>query len=223
MWHLHQFSLCPFSRKVRIALGEKNVAYELVEQRPWQGSEELFRLNAAGRVPILEDKARGLALSDSRAICEYLDETVERSPMLGNTAANRAEVRRLVALFDENFYGDVTAPLFHEKYLKRAVLRQPPDGRVLGEAMRLSHGHLDYIDWLVDTRTWLAGSTMSLADLAAAAQISVADYLGGIDWSGHEQTRSWYSVFKSRPSFRPLLSEKTEGVAPPRHYALVDA
>ena len=46
---------------------------------------------------------------------------------------------------------------------------------------------------------------MSLADLAAAAQISVADYLGGIDWKGHEQTARWYRGFKSRPSFRPLL------------------
>ena len=222
MWHLHQFSLCPFSRKVRILLGEKGVVYDLVDQRPWEGGDDLFKLNAAGRVPILEDRARGLAICDSRAICEYLEETVERSSMLGGRATERAEARRLVALFDENFYADVTGPLFHEKYLKRAVLRQPPDGRVLREAMRLAHGHLDYIDWLVDTRSWLAGSRMSLADLAAAAQISVADYLGGIDWDGHDQARSWYSVFKSRPSFRPLLGERTEGVVPPRHYALVD-
>ncbi|HBC15172.1 MAG TPA: glutathione S-transferase, partial [Erythrobacter sp.] len=43
------------------------------------------------------------------------------------------------------------------------------------------------------------------------------------DWKGHEQTRHWYSVMKSRPSFRPLLSEKMEGLPPPPHYALVDA
>jgi glutathione S-transferase len=39
---------------------------------------------------------------------------------------------------------------------------------------------------------------MSLADLTAAAQLSVADYLGGIDWNGHDQARDWYAVFKSR-------------------------
>lgn len=222
MWQLHQFPLCPFSRKVRLVLGEKSVAYELVRQLPWEASDELIALNAAGRVPVLHDPARNLALSDSRAICEYLDETVERSPLLGGTAIYRAEIRRLIALMDENFFGDVIAPLFHEKVRKRLVLRQPPDGRVLREAMKLAHGHLDYIDWLVDTRSWIAGSTMSLADLAAAAQLSVADYLGGIDWSGHEQTRGWYAVVKSRPSFRPLLGEKMEGIHPPAHYALVD-
>jgi glutathione S-transferase len=222
MWQLHQFPLCPFSRKVRLVLGEKSVAYELVRQLPWEASDELIALNAAGRVPVLHDPARNLALSDSRAICEYLDETVERSPLLGGTAIYRAEIRRLIALMDENFFGDVIAPLFHEKVRKRLVLRQPPDGRVLREAMKLAHGHLDYIDWLVDTRNWIAGSTMSLADLAAAAQLSVADYLGGIDWSGHEQARGWYAVVKSRPSFRPLLNEKMEGIQPPSHYALVD-
>ncbi len=223
MWQLHHFPLCPFSRKVRLQLGEKNVAYELVAENPWEAREELWDLNPAGRLPVLHDTARKLALSDSRAICEYLEETVERMPLMGGGSAVRAEVRRLVALFDENFYDDVTAPLLHEKVRKRVFAKQPPDARMLREAMKRAHGHLDYIDWLIDTRNWLAGPTMSLADLAAAAQISVADYLGGIDWSGHEQTRSWYSVFKSRPSFRPLLSEKVNGVHPPSHYAMVDA
>ena len=87
------------------------------------------------------------------------------------------------------------------------------------EAMRLAHEHLDYIDWLIDTRRWLAGAQMSLADFAAAAQISVADYLGGIDWTGHEEAHGWYRVMKSRPSFRPLLTEKMEGIPVPAGYS----
>ena len=143
--------------------------------------------------------------------------------MINGTAANRAEIRRLVALFDENFYIDVTGPLLNERMKKRIVMRAPPDSKALREAMRLADAHLDYIDYLIDRRPWLAGATMSLADLAAAAQISVADYLGGIDWSGHEQAQSWYSVFKSRPSFRPLLAERMDVIQPPSHYADVNA
>ena len=105
---------------------------------------------------------------------------------------------------------------------RASFMRQPPDSGALRNAMKLAHGHLDYLDWLIDNRPWVAGSTMSLADLAAAAQISVADYLGGIDWSGHEQSRGWYSVFKSRPSFRPLLTERMDVIKPPPHYALLD-
>ena len=222
MWQLYQFPLCPFSRKIRLLMGEKNVAYELVREDPWAASDAFLNLTPAGRTPVLVDQAKGLTLADSRAIGEYLEETVDKSPMINGTSANRAEIRRLVALFDENFYHDVTAPLLLERMKKRIVYRLPPDSRALREAMKMAHGHLDYMDWLIDNRPWLAGSTMSMADLAAAAQISVADYLGGIDWKGHEQTRGWYAVFKSRPSFRPLLSERMDVIKPPAHYALVD-
>ncbi len=222
MWLLHQYPLCPFSRKVRLLLAEKGVAYSLVRENPWDQRDEFVHLNPAARTPVMEDKDRGLALVDSVAISEYFDETLEKNPMINGTAANRAEIRRLVAWFDQQFFGDVTAPLLHERMKKRLVHRQPPDASVLREAMRLANSHLDYVDYLIDHRAWMAGSTMSMADLAAAAQISVADYLGGIDWTGHEQTKAWYAMFKSRPSFRPLLSERMEAIQPPAHYELVD-
>ncbi|SMQ64245.1 glutathione S-transferase [Altererythrobacter xiamenensis] len=222
MWRLYQFPLCPFSRKIRLLMGEKQIAYDMVREDPWAASDMFYNLNPAGRTPVLVDAEREIVLSDSRAISEYFEETVDKAPMINGTVANRAEIRRLVALFDENFYADVTAPLLSERMKKRIVLRQPPDSRALREAMKMAHGHLDYMDYLIDNRPWLAGSQMSLADLAAAAQISVADYLGGIDWKGHEQTRGWYSVFKSRPSFRPLLTERMEVIQPPAHYAQID-
>ena len=222
MWQLYQFPLCPFSRKVRLLLAEKGLGYELWRENPWEMRDEFVKMNPAMRTPVLREDQRDLTLVDSRAICEYLEETVDKNPMINGTAGNRAEIRRLVALFDENFYGDVTGPLLHERMKKRLILRQSPDSRVLREAMKLAHEHLYYIDYLVDTRPWLAGSTMSLADLAAAAQISVADYLGGLDWAGHDQAKAWYSVFKSRPSFRPLLAERMEVIQPPSHYADVN-
>lgn len=223
MWQLYQFPLCPFSRKVRLLLSEKGVGYELWRENPWEARDEFFAMNAAARTPVLHDAAKGVTLADSRAICEYFEETVEKSPMINGPALQRAEIRRLIALFEENFYGDVTGPLLHERMKKRLVMRQSPDSRILREAMRLAHDHLYYIDYLIDNRPWLAGPTMTLADLTAAAQISVADYLGGIDWGPHEQTRSWYLVLKSRPSFRPLLAERMEVIQPPSHYAEVDA
>ena len=222
MWTMYQFPLCPFSRKVRLLLGEKGVAYDLSRENPWERRDEFLQLNPAGHTPVLRNEDRDITLVDSRAICEYFEETVDKSQMIIGTAANRAEIRRLVALFDENFFDDVTAPLLNEKMHKR-LTRQPPDSRALREAMRLADAHLDYLDYLIDRRPWLAGATMSLADLTAAAQVSVADYLGGIDWSHHEQAAGWYAVFKSRPSFRPLLSERMEGVSPPSHYGDVNA
>ncbi|MBA3880938.1 MAG: glutathione S-transferase [Sphingobium sp.] len=222
MWQLYQFPLCPFSRKVRLLLGEKGVGYDLVRESPWARRDEFMDMNPAGQTPVMADPSRNLLLIDSSAICEYFEETVEQAAMINGTAANRAETRRLVAWFDHQFYQEVTAPLLHERMIKRIVHRAAPDAKVLREAMKAAIGQLDYIDFLLDHRTWIGGATMGLADLAAAAQISVADYLGGIDWKGHEQTARWYRGFKSRPSFRPLLSERMEGIAPPSYYDDVD-
>lgn len=222
MWQLYQFPLCPFSRKVRLLLGEKGVGYELVRENPWEKRDEFVDLNPAGRTPVMVETERAVTLIDSAAIAEYFDETVEGKAMLGGTAPYRAEVRRLAAWFDQEFYRDVTGPLLFERMEKRVVHKAPPDGGALREAMKAANNHLDYVDYLIDHRSWLAGATMSLADLAAAAQISVADYLGGIDWTGHEQTKGWYAGLKSRPSFRPLLAERMELVQPPAYYEQVD-
>ena len=222
MWQLFQFPLCPFSRKVRLLLGEKGVGYELVRESPWERRDEFFDMNPAGRTPVMVEADKGNILIDSWAICEFFEETVNKAPMINGTAINRAEIRRLVAWFDEQFFADVVAPLMHERMKKRLIDRASPDARVLREAMKLALNHLDYTDYLLDHRNWLGGATMSLADLTAAAHISVADYLGGIDWRGHEQTKRWYSGLKSRPSFRPLLSERMEVISPPQHYDKVD-
>ena len=218
MWRLHQHPLCPFSRKVRLALAEKGVEFDLVKVAPWDAPDEFYSLNPAGRTPVLEHKEKRIVLADSQAICEYLEESTDERPLILGTALGRAEIRRLVALFDEQLWGDVTGPLMHEKYKKRIVLRQGPDSRVLRESMRLVHEHLDYIDWLIDNRRWIAGAQLSLADFAAAAQLSVVDYLGGIEWADHKVAHEWYRVMKSRPAFRGLLADKVDGLPPPRGY-----
>ena len=222
MLQLFKFPLCHFSRKLRLLLGEKSVGYELIRESPWKQRDEFLDMNPAGRTPVMRHSTREITLIDSTAICEYIEETVDTAPMISGTAVNRAEIRRLVAWFDEQFYGDVTAPLLYERMHKRLVHRMPPDAKILREAMRRANVHLDYIDYLIDHRSWLAGATISLADLTAAAQLSVADYLGGIDWTGHNQSQAWYAMFKSRPSFRPLLSERMEVIKPPDHYEQVD-
>jgi len=222
MWQLYQFTLCPFSRKVRLLLGEKGVGYELIREAPWQRRDEFLDLNPAGQVPVMADTERGVTLIDSTVICEFFEETVGKAAMLNGTATDRAEIRRLSVWFDTNFYAEITAPLLHERMLKRIVYKQSPDGTALRAAMKAAVNHLDYIDYLLDHRTWLGGATMSLADLAAAAHISVADYLGGIDWKSHEQAKRWYVGMKSRPSFRPLLAERMEGIPPPADYEKLD-
>lgn len=221
MWTLYHFPLCPFSRKVRIALAEKGVAFELERVHPWERPDALIDRNRACQTPVLDGERPG-PLADSQAICEYFDETIEKTPLIGSGAAARAEVRRLCGWFDQKLYAEAVHLLLAERMYKRVVHRAPPDAGALRAAARGVTENLDYIEHLLGERRWLAGPTFSLADIAAAAQLSVADYLGGIEWRGAPDAKIWYSAMKSRPSVRALLPERMEGVAPPAHYDKLD-
>jgi glutathione S-transferase len=220
MWRLHQFPLCPFSRAVRFAMAEKGVQAELLLAYPWERPDTLSRLNPAIQTPVLETGSH--VLCDSSAIIEWLDETIERPPLIGAGAAERAEARRLGHWFAQRFWQEVTAPLLAERMYKRLVSREMPDGIAIRNANRAAELHLQYVDDLLDENRWLAGPTFGIADLQAAAQISVADYLGGIDWRGHGSAKVWYSALKSRPSFRALLADRMEGIRPPADYDKLD-
>jgi glutathione S-transferase len=82
--------------------------------------------------------------------------------------------------------------------------------------------HLNYIGWLAETRRWLAGGMLSLADFAAAGHLSTLDFLGEVDWSLAPPAKEWYARIKSRPSFRGVLADRVPGLTAAAHYADLD-
>ena len=218
---LHHLPLSPFSRKVRLVLTEKRLPFELQLEKVWERRPEYFALNPANEVPTLVEE-NGLVIPDSGTICEYLEEAYPDTPLLGTTLAERVEVRRLVAWFDNKFAREVTAHLLGEKFMKRLMGRGNPDGALLRQGYANLRDHMGYIGWLAEQRTWLAGASLSLADFAAAAHLSALDFAGDVDWSVSPSTRDWYARMKSRPSFRALLADRVPGVMPPAHYADLD-
>ncbi len=222
MWRLYHYTLCPFSRKARIALAEKRVAFELAHEKPWERRQAFLALNPAGMVPVLYDTESRQALADSTAIVEFLDESLATDPLIGASPEARAETRRLVAWFDIKCYQEVTSLLFDERVWKRFIVKSAASTAATRAALYNIRAHLDYIAYLCDRRRWLAGDHFSAADIAAAAQISVIDYLGGIDWDSAGGARDWYMRVKSRPSFRPLLADRLAGVTPAPVYEKLD-
>ena len=218
---LYHLPLSPYSRKVRLALAEKRLPFELRLERVWERREEFLALNAACTVPVLTEE-NGLAIADSSAICEYLEEAYPDVNLLGRSLAERAETRRLVAWFDTKFHDEVTRNLVHEKHLKRLLGRGNPDAGAIRAGYANLKPHLEYLGWLAETRAWLAGAKVSLADFAAAAHLSALDYIGDVDWSLNEAAKDWYARLKSRPSFRGLLADRVSGLNPPPHYADLD-
>ena len=218
LFHLPLSAPC---RKVRLALAEKRLPFELQLERAWEHREEYLDLNPAGTVPTLVE-SDGFVVPDSGVICEYLEENYPEIPLLCTDPGERVEARRLVAWFDGKFAREVTDNLAGQKYLKRIAGRGEPDAAALRAGYANLRHHLDHIGWLAENRKWLAGSQMSLADLTAAAHLSVLDFIGDIEWSKYEAARDWYARIKSRPSFRPLLQDRVAGISPPPHYADLD-
>lgn len=218
---LFHLPLSPFCRKVRLVAAEKGVGVELHIEEPWRRREEFLALNPAGLVPVwVEDD--GAVISESAAICEYLDETAAGPSLVGDTPGDRAETRRLAAWFDIKFYREVTEYLYGERMLKRIRRTGEPDSAAIRAGRQNILYHLDYIAWLTERRNWLAGGRLSLADLAAAAQLSSLDYLGEVPWDHSEGAKNWYQRVKSRPGFRTLLADSMPGFPPPAHYADLD-
>jgi glutathione S-transferase len=223
---LLHFTLDPFSRRLRLALSEYGVPVELIDEVPWETNADIFELNPAGTLPVYLEDAE-TPLSGIEAIGEYLEETKSaRISLIPGDAFERAEVRRLTGWFDGKFYAEVSEPMLTEKVIRRFMRREAggggPDAGRVRQAMAQLRNHLDYIGHLADRRPWLAGSDLSLADLAAAAHLSAIDYFGDVPWQDYPSAKSWYQRVKSRPSFRPLLADTVRGLAPGPHYADLD-
>lgn len=219
---LYHLPLSPYSRKVRIVLAEKRLPFEMRVEKVWERREEYLELNPASKVPTLIEE-NGLVIPDSNVICEYLEEAYPDTPLLGHTLAERVEVRRLVAWFDGKFAEEVTINLIGEKFMKRLLTKgATADAGALRAGYTNLRHHMGYIGWLAETRKWLAGPALSLADFAAAAHLSSLDFAGDVDWTISPATREWYARVKSRPSFRAILADRVPGTNPPAHYADLD-
>ena len=228
MLTLFYHPLCPFSRYVRLILGEYGIEVRLVEERFWERREEFLLLNPAGQIPVLVADGQP-AIPGASIIAEYIEEThtAEReNRLLPATPRERVEVRRLASWFNDKFHSEVSGPLVSERVFKRHMTVEqgggPPDTGAMRAARHNIRYHLAYIGWLVRTRDWLAGDRLSLADLAAAAHLSAADYLGDVPWTADEAAKNWYARVKSRPSFRTILADTLAGLPPAKSYADLD-
>ena len=225
MRHLYHLPISPASRKVRLVLSEKSLAFEMVEERDWERREDFLALNPAGEVPVLIDED-GEVISGASAICEFIEEAHSDNPVLPGTVHERAEARRLIDWFDNKFAREVSEGLIFEKVTRRFLSAADgggaPEMGVVRAALHNLRYHLDYISYLMESRSWLAGDEMTLADLTAAAHLSCLDYVGDVPWAQYPLAKEWYVRLKSRPSFRPILADHVPGMPPPKLYANLD-
>ena len=226
---LYHHPFCPHSRFARLVLGEFGIEPELVEENVWERRRDFLRLSADGATPVLVEHSAP-SVPGAQTIAEYLDETrgagMGERRLMPLEPLERVEVRRLLNWFNVKMFNEVSNWLVTEKITKR--FRPPaqggggPDMDAIRAARANLRYHLRYIGHLISGRNWLAGEKLSYADFAAAAHLSVIDYLGDVPWAEDETAKNWYARMKSRPSFRPLLADRLRGMVPAEAYADLD-
>lgn len=166
MLKLCGFRISNYHNKVRLALLEKGVAFEEDDQCiPSQDAAYLAR-SAIGKVPFLE--VDGRTLSESQAICEYLEDAFPEKPLYPRDPWARAKVRELVAHLE-----------LHVELVARRLHRQAFFGGTVSDETKqqverdLTKG-LSALGRLAKFAPMIAGPTLTLADVAAFVHLPVA-------------------------------------------------
>lgn len=220
LWH---WPLDPGARTVRLALGEKRFAFEDNAAQSIKGAADLPGLSPGADLPVLLSSSGegNVVASGSRAILEYLEEFRPDPRLLPFAANERAETRRLWQWSDTSF-AEVNATLLAERENQWVRRSRDSNSARLREGSHALKSRLSFLEGLSAMRPYMAGRTLTVADLSIAAHLSVYDYFGDVSWDAVPDLRQWYARMKSRPSFRPLLSDRVAGTRPPRHYADLD-
>ena len=213
-------SISPHCRKIRVLMAEKRMLFVLKEENPWALSKDIMKINPAGELPVFIYD--GNIIAGNYAITEFLEETYSQNRMISGSNKDRAEIRRLVDWFDNKFYREVYQYIAGEKIYKRFAMHLPPESKRIKAGINNLRFHLEYIDWIVERNNYLVGSDFSLADISAATQLSVIDYLGDVPWEDYKNAKLWYSKIKSRPSFKEILADRFKGIYPSNHYTDLD-
>lgn len=221
MQTLYHHPICPLSRQIRIYLRELEHDFSMIKEDYWLRRKEFLQINPQGNVPVLQVNKENIACG-VYPIVEYFVDSLENFFFMPKNAMHRAEIRKAMHWFNENFYRQVTKILIDEKIIRLMMRNGSPRSEFLRAAKKNLNSHLSYLTKMLQDRTYLVCDKISCADIAASSHISVVDFFGEINWTRWPEIKNWYSLIKSRPGFKPILLDEIPGFTPPTHYGNVD-
>lgn len=191
----------PNPRRVRIFAAEKGIALpeimlSLVE-REHKSADHLGR-NSLGQVPVLE-LDDGTTICETIAICRYIDELQPDPPLFGSSAKERAVIDMWTRRIDIQI-GEPTKMFWRHAHPATAALIE--QHKVFGESNRAVLARaMQWLDTeLVDGRSFLAGESFTIADIAALTVIDFAALIGLDPMAGKPAVTDWHARVSSRPS-----------------------
>ena len=191
-----------YVRTARMVCEEKGIVYELAPLN--LGSEEHVALHPFGRVPVL--KHGDFHLNETSAIARYLDESFPGASLVPGTAVERARMEQWISTINAYFYGDLI-----RGYVLPYIFPKGPEGKpdraAIEAALPNVKRDLQVLDKHLERSEWLAGSTLSLADLFAAPILFYVGMFpeGSEIMSGLKNMRRCGGALMARESFKKTM------------------
>ncbi len=191
---IYDYPGCPFGKKVRIVLAEKELSFDAVQvdlAKGQQRSDEFRRLNPFGKVPVLVDETS--VVYESTIINEYLNDEYPHPPeLLPEDSGERARVRLLVDYADRAF----TLPVMALE--REAKAAEKDEGRIQAAREAVTKA-LQMLERELAGREYL-GEEFSLADVAFAPALLMLPQVGISIDPALANVNAWKSRLLARPS-----------------------
>ncbi|MCZ8130635.1 MAG: glutathione S-transferase family protein [Steroidobacteraceae bacterium] len=197
---LYSNRFAPSPRRVRMYAAEKGLSLDVVEVDLAAGEHQApgYRVvNPLSEVPTLE-LGDGTRVTESLAICRWLEELHPVPPLFGRDADERREVNRWIDRLMFRLYVPTTHVFRHTHSFWATRLQQVP---AWGEQQRTTVlAEYAALDALLAEREYVAGATFSMADIVAFTSIDFGKPSGLRLGEAHAHARRWYEAVKARPS-----------------------
>lgn len=204
---LYDAAHAPSPRRVRMVLAEKDLQIErrTVDLRTGEHLADGFRrINPHGTVPVLV--VDDLVLTESAAICRYLDAIAPEPPLFGRTPAEIANVEQWCRRIEEHGYRPAVdalrnrAPAFADRALPGIDEAVPQLPALVERAGVVFAGFVRELDRHLRGMQWIAGAAFSFADIAALVAVDFAERVGFPAGSDVPELERWRAAVNKRPS-----------------------
>lgn len=191
----------PNPRRVRIFVAQKglDIAYQQIDLLGEEHRSDWFeRLNPYGGVPVLvlDD---GTAVSETVAICRYLEAVRPEPPLFGRTPLEAAQVEMWNRRMEFSIFFPV-ATVFRHTHPRMAKLEAPqvPEWAEANRA-RAEKG-LTLLNARLGENEYVTGSTFTIADITAFVGVGFTKVARLERPEGLDHLARWYDALKARPS-----------------------
>lgn len=204
---IHGVSASPFVRKVRVAMLEKGLAYELAPVMPGNVPPSFRRISPLEKVPVYQDGE--FSLPDSSAIIAYLDRAHPEPPLYPSEARALGRALWLEEYADTRLI-ETFGPIFSQRFLQRVLFKQPSDEAVVEQQMTVMVPPVfDYLESEAPERGWMAGGAFGVADIALGTAFVHLRHGGeGVDPARWPRLAAYVERVLARDSFAQLVAEE---------------